>query len=108
MPRKGTVGAGLGRLPSALLADGLGTPFGQEEALNIEMIGIVSAEAFGKPKIRWVEPMYALGGLRQIYIPRPIEINLKGIQSAEAFGQPVIATDEEEEIEILLTLLLAA
>jgi hypothetical protein len=52
MAGKLKIAAGLGRLPSALLADGLGTPFGLEElSLTIEMIGIPSAEAFGNPII---------------------------------------------------------
>ena len=90
MLRKIMIGQGLGRISSALLADGLGTSLEQEEALNIEIIGIVSVEAFGRLKIRWVEPTYALSGLRQIYIPRPIEIRLKGVGSIEVFGHPEI------------------
>jgi len=51
MPRKGKIGAGLGRRPSALLADGLGTPFGLEVVFSgvVESFQIVqTVVALGK------------------------------------------------------------
>jgi hypothetical protein len=45
MPGKGKIGAGLGRSPSALLADGLGTPFGPEGALGNVITGALDIPA---------------------------------------------------------------
>jgi hypothetical protein len=59
-------------------------------ALTINMVGIESKEAFGRPKIRWAEPIPAYIGLRRVYIPHPIEVTLKSIKSVEAFGRPEI------------------
>lgn len=88
MSKETNIGQGLGGSPSRLLEFGEGW---DSYVLTINMVGIVSAEAFGRPKIvRKIITKYIEGGLVYRMPLRPIEVRLRGIESAEFFGRPEI------------------